>query len=162
MIETRRFADARLALTCAALVLALPGPAFAQTALRLEGTCQKLVIDGRDVSASCLGRLANTVSRDRTSFEFAAGDGRSLSFSGNGAQQQATEETDPLQPVNLVLVDRSGDRSGTPTLAIGACRFSSPGPGRTTIACEASTADGRVFAGTFDTAAQAAPSAPTR
>lgn len=158
MIETTRLSRSCLALACAALVPALPGPARAQTVLRLEGTCQRLVIDGRDLSASCAGTLVNAVSGNRTRFDFAAGDGRTLSFGGNGARQDATEETDPLQPINLVLIDRSG----TPTLAIGACRFSTPQPGRTAITCEASAADGRAFAGTFVTAAEAAPGAPRR
>lgn len=152
----------RLALACLALAAALPGAARAQTALRLGGTCQNLVIDGRDVSASCAETLVNTVSRDRTSFDFTAGDGLTLSFSGNGTPQDATEETDRLQPINLVLIGRSGGQSGTPTLAIGACRFSTPKTGRIAITCEARAADGRVFAGTFVTAAQAAPGDPAR
>lgn len=143
-------------------VAAVASPARAQTVLRLEGTCQRLVIDGRDLSASCAGTLVNGVSGDRTRFDFADGDGRILSFSGNGARQDATEETDPLQPINLVLVGRSDGRSGTPTLAIGACRFSTPEPGRTAITCEAGAADGRAFAGTFVTAAKAASGAAAR
>lgn len=152
----------RVALACAIVALALSSPARSQTALHLEGTCRKLVIDGRDLSASCAGTLVNRVSRDRTSFDFAAGDGRSVSFSGNGAPQEATEETDPLQPINLVLVDAPAGQPGTPTLAIGACWFSSPQPGRTAITCEARAADGRGFAGTFVTVAGAAPGAPAR
>lgn len=150
----------RLALLCAPLVLAvaLPGSARSQTALRLEGRCERLVIAGRDVSGSCTGTLTNSVSRNRTSFDFTAGDGQSLSFSGNGAQQDATEETDPLQPINLVVAGASG----APTLAIGACRFSTPEPGSTAIACEANAADGTAFAGTFVTAAKAASGAPAR
>ena len=140
----------RLALFCA--LISLPSAAHAQAALRLEGACEKLVVDGRDLSASCGNVLVNAVSRNRTSFDFAAADGETLSFSGNGAQQEATEETDPLQPINLVMAGKDG----APTLAIGACRFSAPEPGRTAITCEASTADGHAFAGTFVTAAKAA------
>ncbi|MDP4004016.1 hypothetical protein [Methylobacterium sp. NEAU K] len=146
----------RLALLCT--LLSLPSAAHAQAALRLEGSCEKLVIDGQDLSQSCSNVLMNAVSRNRTSFDFTAADGRTLSFSGNGAQQEATEETDPLQPINLVIAGKDG----TPTLAIGACRFSAPEPGRTAITCEATAADGRAFAGTFVTAAKAAPGAPGR
>ncbi|MDP4024536.1 hypothetical protein Q8W71_18080 [Methylobacterium sp. NEAU 140] len=144
----------RLALVCAGLCL--PQAASAQAALRLDGTCEKLVIAGRDASAGCAGTLMNAVSRNRTSFDFTASDGRILSFSGNGAQQEATEETDPLQPINVV----SEGAAGAPTLAIGACRFSTPEPGKTAIACEAKAADGRAYAGTFVTAAKSAPGAP--
>ncbi len=144
----------RLALLCA--LLTLPATARAQAALRLDGTCEKLVIGTQDLSASCSNVLTNAVSRNRTSFEFTTSDGRTLSFSGNGAQQEATEETDPLQPINVVTTDTDA----APTLAIGACRFSTPEPGRTAITCEASAADGRPFAGTFVTVARAASGAP--
>ncbi|MCJ2049007.1 hypothetical protein [Methylobacterium sp. J-070] len=143
-----------LALFCA--LLSLPSAAHAQAALRLEGTCERLVIGAQDLSTACANVLTNAVSRNRTSFDFTTSDGRALSFSGNGAQQEATEETDPLQPINAVVVGQDG----TPTLAIGACRFSTPEPGRTAITCEASAADGRSFAGTFVTAAKAPTGAP--
>lgn len=144
----------RLALLCA--LLSLPSAARAQAALQLDGTCEKLVIGGQDLSQSCSNVLTNAVSRNRTSFDFATSDGQTLSFSGNGAQQEATEETDPLQPINVVTIGKDA----TPTLAIGACRFSTPEPGRTAITCEANAADGRPFAGTFVTAAKAPAGAP--
>jgi hypothetical protein len=144
----------RLALLCA--VLSLPSAARAQAALRLDGTCEKLVIGGQDLSQSCSNVLTNAVSRNRTSFDFTTSDGQTLSFSGNGAQQEATEETDPLQPINVVTIGKDAP----PTLAIGACRFSTPEPGRTAITCEANSADGRPFAGTFVTAAKAPAGAP--
>ncbi len=92
----------RLALLCA--LVSLPSAAHAQAALRLEGTCEKLVIGTQDLSGSCSNVLTNAVSRNRTSFDFTTSDGRTLSFSGNGAQQEATEETDPLQPINAVAI----------------------------------------------------------
>jgi hypothetical protein len=144
----------RLALLCA--LLSLPSAARAQAALRLEGTCEKLVIGPQDLSQSCSNVLTNAVSRNRTSFDFTTADGQTLSFSGNGAQQEATEETDPLQPINVVTIGKDAG----PTLAIGACRFSTPESGRTAITCEATAADGRAFAGTFVTAAKAAAGAP--
>ncbi|MEL6063983.1 MULTISPECIES: hypothetical protein [unclassified Methylobacterium] len=144
----------RLALFCA--LVSLPAAAHAQAALRLEGTCEKLVIGTQDLSAACSPVLTNAVSRNRTRFDFTTSDGQSLSFSGNGAQQEATEETDPLQPINVVTLGQDA----APTLAIGACRFSTPEPGRTAITCEARAADGRAFAGTFVTAAKAAAGAP--
>lgn len=142
------------ALLCA--LVGLPSAAHAQAALRLEGTCEKLVIGTQDLSAACSNALTNAVSRNRTSFDFTTSDGQTLSFSGNGAQQEATEETDPLQPINVVTIGKDA----APTLAIGACRFSTPEPGRTAITCEASAADGRAFAGTFVTVAKAAAGAP--
>ncbi len=152
----------RLTLACAALGFAMVSNAGAQTAFKLEGTCETLDVAGRDVTQQCSNVLSNTVSRNRTNFDFSTKDGGVVSFSGNGAQQEATEETDPLQPINVVTESRTGSEIGAPVLAIGACRFSTPEPGRTRITCEAKTADGRVYAGTFTTAAKAAPGAPGR
>ena len=147
-------------LVLAALPLIAAAPAFAQTAVKLEGRCEKLVIAGKDVSATCKNTLMNTVSRNRTSFDFAA-EGRSLSFSGNGAQQERTEETDPLQPINLVIpseTTKDGVVQG-PLVAVGACTFSTPAPGKTAITCEANAAKG-AYAGTFVTGTKAPPGAP--
>jgi hypothetical protein len=152
----------RLTLACTALGLAMVSNAGAQTAFKLDGTCEALDIAGRDVTPQCGNVLSNTVSRNRTTFDFSTKDGGIVSFSGNGAQQEATEETDPLQPINVVTESKGGSEIGAPVLAIGACRFTTPEPGRTRIACEAKTADGRVYAGTFTTAAKAAPGAPGR
>lgn len=151
----------RHALICAVLLTAASQAASAQTALKLSGTCEKLVVAGRDVTGQCGDTLTNGVSRNRTTFDFATKDGQVVSFSGNGAQQEATEETDPLQPINVVSESKSGSEVGAPVLAIGACRFSTPEPGRTSIACEAKTADGRAYAGTFVTAARGADKAAT-
>ena len=152
----------RLTFTCAALSLATASGAHAQAAFTLQGTCEKLEIAGRDATAQCNNVLANAVSRNRTNFDFTTKDGLGLSFSGNGAQQEATEETDPLQPINVVTEGKSGSEIGAPVLAIGACRFTTPEPGRTRIACDAKAADGRSYAGVFTTAAKAAPGAPAR
>ena len=155
-------ASSRIAAICSAFVaLGIQGAA-AQTALKLEGVCESLVVAGKDVSAQCGPVLTNGVARNRTTFDFATKDGQVVSFSGNGAQQEATEETDPLQPINVVTESKAGSDVGAPVLAIGACRFSTPEPGRTSIACEAKTADGKVYSGTFITAAKAAQAAPAR
>lgn len=156
------FSTLRLARIAAPLVLALPTfvlPASAQTAVKLEGRCEKLVIAGKDVTPSCRGALMNTVTRNRTSFDFAA-EGRSLSFSGNGAQQERTEETDPLQPINLVIpseATKDGVVQG-PLVAVGSCGFSTPQPGKTMITCEANAAKG-LYQGIFVTDAKT-PDAP--
>lgn len=136
--------------------------ARAQTAVKLDGTCTRLVIAGQDLGASCKGTLTNLVARGRASFDFASQDGRTLSFSGNGARQERTEESDPLQPINLVIPGRSGAEgvAQTPALAVGACRFTTPEPGKTGIECEASSPDGKLYAGSFVTASGPAPGAP--
>lgn len=152
----------RLALLAAPLALA--GSAWSQAAVQLDGTCETLVIAGRDATAQCRPRLGNTAERRRTTFDFATTDGRTLSFGGTGAQQERTDDTDPLQPINLVTTGTSSDKGvvRNPTPAVGACTFSTPAPGKTAITCEATAVDGRTFAGTFLTQAGTAPGAPAR
>jgi hypothetical protein len=136
-------------------LLALGGQAHAQAAIKLDGRCDRLVIAGQDLTTACQGTLTNGVDRNRASFEFATKDGRSLSFSGNGAQQERTEETDPLQPINLIIPGEKGADGivRNPVVAVGACSFKSPEPGKTAIVCEATAATGR-FEGTFVTDAK--------
>ncbi|WP_051093017.1 hypothetical protein [Methylobacterium sp. 77] len=142
-------------------MLAAPGPASAQTAITLEGTCEKLIIAGLDVTQNCKGTMLNTVSRNRASFDFSAWDGRGLSFSGSGAQQERTEETDALQPINLVVPSEKTDDGVVrgPLVAVGSCSFSTPSDGKTAITCEANAAKGR-YEARFVTDAKTPPSAP--
>ncbi|WP_236960697.1 hypothetical protein [Methylobacterium durans] len=146
-----------LLLTAAALSAGWVAAAGAQAALNLTGTCERLVIAGQDLTATCRGTLLNNVARSRTSFGFASSEGQNLTFSGTGAQQDRTEETDPLQPINLVSPGKSGPEGvvQTPTPAVGSCRFSTPSPGKTAITCEAH-AGGKDYAGTFVTDAKSA------
>ena len=142
-----------------ATALAWSAPAAAQDAtVSMEGRCEKLVIAGQDITRNCKETLVNTVSRNRTAFDFAAWDGQFVSFSGAGPQQERTEETDALQPISLVVPGKR-DKDGivrNPAPAVGSCRFSTPEPGKTQIACEA-TSQGKTYAGTFVTATKTAP-----
>ena len=133
------------------------GPTAAQQGaeIKMTGQCERLVIGDKDVTQNCKEQLVNTVSRGRTTFDFAAEDGQTLSFSGSGAQHEATEETEQLQPISLVVSGLKNNEGivRSPAPAVGACRFSSPQPGKTQIACEASS-QGKTFAGTFITDAK--------
>jgi len=150
---------ARAAFAALALGTIAAAPATAQDAtVTMEGTCERLVIGGQDLTQTCEKTLANTVARNRTAFDFAASDGQFLSFSGVGAQQERTEETDPLQPISLVVPGKKekGSIVRNPAPGVGSCKFSTPEPGKTRIDCEA-TSQGKTYAGTFVTLAKAAP-----
>ena len=147
---------------CLALAMsAVAGPASAQTAIKLEGSCEKLIIAGLDITQNCKDTMMNTVSRNRASFDFSAWDGRGLSFSGSGAQQERTEETDALQPINLVVPSETTSEGVVrgPLVAVGSCSFSTPSEGKTAITCEANAAKGR-YEARFVTDAKAPPTAP--
>lgn len=137
------------------VLLCPAGTAQAQSAVTMEGRCEKLVIAGQDITQNCKEKLVNTVTGRRVSFDFAAWDGQTLSFSGSGAQQEATEMTEPLQPINLVTPGQSNKEgiARSPAPAVGSCRFSTPEPGKSAIACEA-TSQGKSYAGTFVTDAK--------
>ncbi|KQT76909.1 hypothetical protein [Methylobacterium sp. Leaf466] len=145
----------RTALLALGAVLAMSGHVHAQATIKLDGRCERLVIADKDLSESCQDTLTNGVARNRASFEFTTKDGRSLSFSGNGAQQERTEETDPLQPINMIIPGEKGADGivRNPTVAVGACSFKTPEAGKTAIVCEATSAAGR-FEGTFVTDAK--------
>lgn len=144
----------RALLTLGALVMSA-GATHAQTAVKMEGRCEKLVIAGLDITQNCKETMTNMVVGDRTSFDFAAWDGQTLSFSGNGAAQEATELTEPLQPINLVTPGQSSKEgiARSPAPAVGSCKFSTPEPGKSEITCEA-TSQGKTYAGTFITDAK--------
>ncbi len=156
--------------TRAASLLALigalaAGPAAAQQGaeIKMTGQCERLVIGDKDITQNCKEQLVNTVARGRTTFDFAAWDGQTLSFSGSGAQHEATEETEQLQPISLIVSGLKNNEGivRSPAPAVGACRFSSPAPGRTQIACEA-TSQGKTFAGTFITEAKSETKSETK
>lgn len=141
----------------ALLGLLAAGPASAQQAeVTMTGRCERLVIGGLDITQNCKEQLVNTVSRGRTTFDFGAWDGQSLSFSGSGAQHEQTEETEQLQPISLVVAGMKNKEGivRSPAPAVGACKFSRPEPGKTMISCEA-TSQGKTYAGVFITDAKA-------
>ncbi|RVU15354.1 hypothetical protein [Methylobacterium oryzihabitans] len=142
------------ALVLALTPLVLAGPARAQSPNRvvLDGTCERLVLGGRE-TAGCRNELVNTVQGRRTSFDFTAGDGTGVSFSGTGAPQEKQEEfgVDALQPVSVVVLasrSPSGDVLRETLVAVGSCRFPAAAPGTSTVACAADTQRGR-FEATF-------------
>ncbi|ACL56091.1 hypothetical protein [Methylobacterium nodulans] len=125
----------------------------------LKGTCEKLVLGGRDASATCADELVNSVQGRRTAFEFKSSDGTAVSFSGTGAQQERQEEfgVDASQPVSVLILTSKGPDGAVmrdTLMTVGSCRFPPAAPGTSTVACTADTQRGR-FEGTFTTKAGA-------
>ncbi|BAQ47817.1 MULTISPECIES: hypothetical protein [Methylobacterium] len=144
-----------LGLSCAAGVHAQP-----MTRNVLKGTCDKLVVAGKDVTPTCGDGLANLVQGRRTSFDFTSSDGTTISFSGTGMPQDRQEEVgvDALQPVSAVILTVKGSDGGITRdtlMTVGSCRFPASPPGRSIVACSADTQRGR-FEGTFTTVSDGA------
>lgn len=127
----------------------------------MQGRCERLVIADEDLTQTCKETMVNTVAGRRVTFDFSASDGQTLSFSGTGLQQEATELTDPLQPISLVVPGRKdgGSIVRNPAPAVGACRFTKPEPGKSMISCEVTSQD-KLYAGTFLTEAKSSAPKP--
>ncbi|GJD50129.1 hypothetical protein OPKNFCMD_2866 [Methylobacterium crusticola] len=147
----------RLLTAALLLTLACALEARAQPLARnvLKGTCERLVVAGRDVTPTCGDSVINAVQGRRTTFDFSASDGTTVSFSGTGMPQEPQPEVgvDASQPVSAVVVSvkaADGGISRDTLMTVGTCRFPQAGPGRSTVACAADTQRGR-FEGTFTT-----------
>lgn len=119
------------------------------TLATVNGTCERLVIGGRDVTAQCTGTLLNTsYATGRVGFYFVTRDGAALTFTGMGSSQIKPDPDTALQPVDGVIFGFDGrfDRSK----AVGTCRFTNPYARPGTVNCRAETQDG-VFAAEFVT-----------
>ncbi|ACA16574.1 conserved hypothetical protein [Methylobacterium sp. 4-46] len=151
-------------LLCALLAaLACLVEARAQAPVRnvLPGTCETLVLGGRDASATCANELVNGVEGRRTIFEFRSSDGNAVAFSGTGAPQERQEEfgVDATQPVSVLILTSKGPDGAVlrdTLMTVGSCRFPPAEPGTSRVVCAADTQRGR-FEGVFVTRAGAKP-----
>ena len=145
--------EARIALAVqAALALAAPASAQDLSQLRswifLRGTCERLVIAGKDVTGACRETVVNmTYHYGRSSFGFSDGSARMVSFSGT---EQIREGDVVRQTLDAISIATQGalapDVASAP--ASGTCIFSDPYRGRSFIRCSARTRDGE-FAASF-------------
>lgn len=142
----------RLALALVALVAASPAGAKQnkQTSIMgLTGTCTKLIVNGKDRTADCAGKLLNTAYADsRTGFYFVAGEDLVLTFSGVGARQVKLDEDHVVMPIDLVILGFKGQNDKI--TAVGTCSFANPYSGPVPITCKAEGALG-TFEGSFMT-----------
>lgn len=152
--RARRIFGGRMMAGAAIGLLLLSGHAEAQprpnpvTALAtLQGTCERLVIAGRDATPACDGKLLNTNYRDsRSGFYFVTKDGAALTFSGLGKRQVKPHPDRAVQPIDLVIFGYGGQHDRAP--AVGECDFTNPEARPSRITCRASTAGG-VFEAVF-------------
>ncbi|TXN22633.1 hypothetical protein [Methylobacterium sp. WL9] len=119
------------------------------TLATVSGTCERLVIGGRDVTGQCKGTLLNTsYATGRVGFYFVTGDGAALTFTGMGSSQIKPDPDTAVQPVDGVIFGFKGqfDR----TRAVGTCRFTNPYARPGSVSCKADT-QGGTFAAEFIT-----------
>lgn len=128
----------------------LAAPAAAQDASNLQsmvflsGTCDRLVVAGRDATAACRGMVLNLNYRTgRTSFAFTEGENRMVSFSGMGTQAEGDVARHDL---DLVTIAEGPQAAVTSEAATGACAYSNPYAGRSYVRCTAHTEAGEYSA----------------
>jgi hypothetical protein len=106
----------------------------------LSGSCEKLLIAGKD-TASCGAVLLNTTYRDsRSGFYFVTRDGAALTFSGIGKQQVKPHADRAVQPIDLIIFGFQGIHEKQ--RAVGECDFTNPHNGPSRIICRATTDKG--------------------
>ncbi|MER2263704.1 hypothetical protein [Methylobacterium oxalidis] len=126
-----------------------PEPAAMPTFVSADGTCERLVVAGRDVSRTCKGRLLNTIYKNgRVGFYFIGEDGSALTFTGMGSAQVKPDPDSAVQPIDGVIYG-AGGRSER-ARAVGTCRFSNPYKPPGTVRCRADTEKG-AFEAAFTT-----------
>lgn len=111
-----------------------------QSLVFLTGTCERLVIAGRDATADCRGTAVNLNYRTgRTSFAFQDGEARMVSFTGLGAPAEGDVARHALDGITIAA---SPGPTVTAEPATGSCEYSNPYRGRSYIRCAATTAAG--------------------
>ena len=133
----------------AALTLLAATPTTAQNGLdnlasvaTLEGTCEQLVVAGRDVAAECAGHLINSAHTDgRSGFSFFAA-GRVVDFVGADSAYVGNSAT--LHVDTILIAHAQGPTPPRPENmpARGTCTYTNPYAGVATILCAADTAQG--------------------
>ncbi|WP_305525956.1 hypothetical protein [Methylobacterium amylolyticum] len=129
------------------MLSAVPALAAPATAAKLptmalaNGHCDVLIIGGKDRTASCAGKLLNTIyDNGRVGFYFVTDGGAAITFSGDGSSQINPNPDAAVQPVDGIIFSYKGktDRNA----AVGTCRFTNPYKPPGTVECRAETQGG--------------------
>ncbi|MBZ7923084.1 hypothetical protein LAC79_14965 [Ensifer adhaerens] len=102
----------------------------------VTGTCERLVVAGEDLTATCVGRLIQSIYRTgRTGFTVNIGSGGAITFSGiEGEKPNADSQ---LQSVDKVIVNRGKDGEPISSKEVsGGCFYENPFKGPATTKCE--------------------------
>lgn len=109
----------------------------------VKGHCSRLVIAGREASATCAPMVINDAYRNgRVGFTFTANQVADISFSG-GAEQIKVNANKVSQPLDAVIVTSLGASARSRTeRAAGLCTYENPYAGRAEVVCVAQTGSG--------------------
>ena len=109
----------------------------------LEGSCDRLLAAGVDLSPHCTGKITNnTWSDGRVSFTFLSSQGDLLiTFTGVGSSPIKPDADTAIQPVDGLIVTLKQQTSDL--RAVGQCRYTNPYKPSAVVVCGADTAEGR-------------------
>jgi hypothetical protein len=111
----------------------------------MTGTCERLVIDGKDLTGDCAGKIIQSIYDDgRTGWYMMIGDkGAVVTLSGmSGAKPDADSQ---LQDLDSVIWGGAAKGAPAKTETItGQCLYSNPNNGPTSITCIAKNQTGDV------------------
>ena len=113
-----------------------------QNVVSVDGTCQRLVIEGRSLAGNCGATVLQTIYADgRTGFYISAADGSRV-FAFSGFEQSFSGQTEVTQKLDKVIL------IGEPATSIpvtGTCTYGNPYAGPMTIFCDAADQSGNRY-----------------
>lgn len=132
-----------------ALCLALTDPAFAQEIYFVNGHCERLIINGEDVSGDCGSHAAvSAFLGDRIEVILSVGKRQSVDFTGIDIDNPSPDR-DAFMLDHVIRTE--GGKTLTATPVKGGCTYGNPFKGTMTISCAATDADGKAYEAIFVT-----------
>ena len=140
-----------LATACAATAVIAQGqsddlPGLSSFAV-MNGTCQRFIVAGEDLSEGCEGKVLNTMyeSTGRTGFAFLTRSGTSVTFSGVDTPAQGDQAHSILDRVIFTMDNKETNPKAVKSNVVeatGTCSYTNPYAGPSHINCSATTKNG--------------------
>ena len=113
----------------------------------MNGTCQRLIVAGRDLTKACLGKVTNSMyeSTGRTGFSFVTSDNSAVTFSGMDTPAKGNRAASILDHVIFTPKNSEADPTKVKPNVVparGTCTYTNPYAGPSHINCTASTSMG--------------------
>lgn len=146
---------ATLATTCAVSDATAQDPGLDLQGLSgfavLDGTCQRFIVAGKDLTNECDGTVVNTMYErtGRTGFAFVTRSNTSVTFSGGDTPAEGDQAHSVVDRVFFSIENTESDPQAVKSdvlQATGTCTYTNPYAGPSRINCSASTKDGPFIA----------------
>jgi hypothetical protein len=150
MIVTGKFRARPIGLALIAGVLFAASPASSQNGLdnlssvaTMNGACERLVVRGADITSQCQGHVINSAHTDgRSGFAFFQAGSAVISFAGQDSAAVGDRATLHVDMVLIAAADSAQVPKPEVIPASGACEYTNPYAGVSTVTCTATTSQG--------------------